>query len=115
MKITYLGKKLDATKEHELLSESKFGFKVDIKYTKDSWYPEKEDTVYNCTEVHHLWSLDYMGGASIAFESDIHSTGFTRRIDTIESVNIEMADKLYDSFRCCITVAKLLKISLKHY
>lgn len=98
MKITYLGKELDVNTEHELNSESEFGFKVDIKYTKESWYNTKEDTAYNCTEVHHLWSKDYMGGASIAFESDIHSTGFTRRIDTIESVNIEIADKLYDSF-----------------
>lgn len=98
MKITYLGKELDITKEHELNSNNEFGFKVDIKYTEESWYSKKEDTAYNCTEVHHLWSLDYMGGASIAFESDIHSTGFTRRIDTIESVNIELATKLYDSY-----------------
>ena len=98
MKITHLGKELDTTKEHELYSNNDFGFKVDIKYTEDSWYPNKEDTANNCTEVHHLWSLDYMGGASIAFESDIHSTGFTRRIDTIESVNIELATKLYDSY-----------------
>ena len=91
MKIIYLGEELDATKEHELISKNEFGFKVDIKHTKESWYPIKEDTAYNCTEVHHLWSLDYMGGASIAFESDIHSTGFTRRIDTIESVNIDMS------------------------
>lgn len=98
MKITYLGQELDATKEHELISKDVFGFKVDIKHTKESCYVKNEDTVYNCTEVHHLWSEDYMGGASIAFESDIHGTGFTRRIDTIESVNIEIADKLYDSF-----------------
>lgn len=98
MKITYLGQELDPTKEHELKSDNEFGFKVDIKHTKESWYPTKEDTAYNCTEVHHLWSQDYMGGASIAFESDIHSTGFTRRIDTIESVNIDIADKLYDRF-----------------
>jgi hypothetical protein len=39
-----------------------------------------------------------MGGPSIAFESDIHQTGFTRRIDAIESVNIELAYKLYNSF-----------------
>ena len=85
-------------KEHKLNSYNEFGFKVDIKYTEGSWYSTKEYTTYNCTEVHHLWSLDYMGGASIAFESDIHSTGFTRRIDTIESVNIELATKLYDSY-----------------
>jgi hypothetical protein len=98
MKITYLGKDLDVSVEHELLSENEFGFKVDIKYTKDSWYDIKEDTAYNCTEVHHLWSLNYMGGPSIAFESDIHCTGFTRNIDTIESVTIELADKLFDSY-----------------
>ena len=98
MRITYLGKELDVSKEHELLSKNEFGFKVDIKHTEESWYTEKTDTAYNCTEVHHLWSVDYMGGASIAFESDIHSTGFTRRIDTIESVTIELADKLFDSY-----------------
>lgn len=98
MKITYLGKDLDVSMEHELLSENEFGFKVDIKYTKGSWYDIKEDTAYNCTEVHHLWSLNYMGGPSIAFESDIHCTGFTRNIDTIESVTIELADKLFDSY-----------------
>jgi hypothetical protein len=97
MKITYLGQELDTTKEHELISENEFGFKVDIKYTKDSWYPTKEGIVYNCTEVHHLWSTDYMGGPSIAFESDIHRTGFTRRIDVIESVNIELATEVYSS------------------
>lgn len=98
MKLIYLGQELDTTKEHELLFKSEFGFKVDIKYTKESWYPTKEGTAYNCTEVHHLWSNDYMGGASIAFESDIHCSGFTRRIDDIESVNIEIANELYDSF-----------------
>lgn len=98
MKLIYLGQEIDSTKEHELLTENVFGFKVDIKYTNESWYPAKEDSAYNCTEVHHLWSLDYMGGASIAFESDIHNTGFTRRIDDIEIVNIELADKLYDSY-----------------
>ena len=98
MKIIYLGKELDVTKEHEIFSTNEFGFKVDIKYTKESWYPIKEDTAYNCTEVHHLWSLDYMGGASIAFESDIHRTGFTRKIDSIDSIIIELADRLFDSY-----------------
>ena len=98
MKLIYLGEELDTTKEHELNSKNEFGFKVNIKYTKESWFKIKEDTIYNCTEVHHLYSSDYMRYASIAFESDIHSTGFTRTINTIELVNIEIADKLYDSF-----------------
>ena len=98
MKITYLGQELDTTKEHELLSKNEFGFKVTIQHTEESWYVDKTDIVYNCTEVHHLWSLDYMGGPSIAFESDIHSTGFTRRVDTIESVDIELLDIKFDSY-----------------
>lgn len=98
MKIIYLGEELDVTREHELISNSLFGFKVDIVYKSVSWFPTKEKTMYNCTEVHHLFSLEYMGGPSIAFESDIHSTGFTRQISDIESVNIELANKIYDSF-----------------
>lgn len=98
MKIIYLGEELDVTREHELISNSLFGFKVDIVYKNVSWYPTKKQTMYNCTEVHHLFSLEYMGGPSIAFESDIHSIGFTRQISDIESVNIELANKIYDSF-----------------
>ena len=98
MKIIYLGEELDASVEHELFTDNEFVFKVDIKYTEESWYPVKEGTAYNCTEVHHLWSLDYMGGPSIAFESDIHSTGFTKRIDDIELVTIELATELFDKY-----------------
>ena len=98
MKLIYLGQELDTTKEHELVTESEFGFKVHIKYTRESWYPIREYYCHNITEVHHLFSEDYMGGPSIAFESDIHQTGFTRRISDIESVDIELADKLYNSF-----------------
>lgn len=98
MKLIYLGQELDITKEHDLTTYSEFGFKVDIEYTKESWYPEKQATTYNCTQVHHLWSKNYMGGASIAFESGIHRTGFTRRIDDVESVTIEMVDKLYENY-----------------
>lgn len=100
MQIIYLGEELDATKEHQLFTENVFGFNVNIKYTEDSWYPVKNVIAYNCTEVHHMWSLDYMGGASIAFESDILGTGFTRVIDTIESINIELSDKVYDVYMC---------------
>ena len=98
MKITYLGGEVDTSKEHEMLSENDFGFNVKIKYTDDSFYPNKELVLNNCTEVHHLWSLDYMGGPSIAFESNLHQTGFTRRVDVIESVNIELSESLFESY-----------------
>lgn len=98
MKLIYLGQELDTKKEHELLANNKYGFKVNIEYTDNSWYPDKQYSIRNCTEVHHLWSLDYMGGPSIAFESDIHSTGFTRRINDIKSVTITLANKLYETY-----------------
>lgn len=97
MKLIYLSKELDNTKEHELLSNNDFGFNVQIKYNNKGTYKD-EFNIFNCTEVHYLWSLDYMGGPSIAFESDIHQTGFLRRTDHIESVVIELSDKLFDRY-----------------
>ena len=100
MKIIYLGKELDVTKEHEIFSTNEFGFKVDIKYTKESWYPIKEDTAYNCTEFHWKYDEDedWETDKNVAFESDIHRTGFTRKINTIDTVIIELADMLFDSY-----------------
>ena len=98
MELIHLDKVLDVNKEIELTLYEGFGFKVEIEYTEESWYEIKKETICNCTEVHHLWSLDYMGGPSIAFESDTHSTGFTRRTDTIKSVSISLCDKLYNKY-----------------
>ena len=100
MKIIYLGKELDVTKEHEIFSTNEFGFKVDIKHTEESWYPIKEDTAYNCTEFHWMYDEDedLETDKNVAFESDIHRTGFTRKINTIDTVIIELADKLFDSY-----------------
>ncbi len=99
MKITYLGQELDVTKEHELFSNNEFGFKIDIQYTDDSFYRFKKDTAYNCTEFHWRFNQDQdlEKEKDVAFESDIHSTGFTRKIKAILSVNIELADKIYET------------------
>lgn len=100
MKIFYLGEELDTTKEHELFTDNEFGFKIDIKYTQDSWYTTKDDTAYNCTEFHWRFNEDedWAREKCVAFESDIHRTGFTKEIKNIESVNIVLADKLYDEY-----------------
>lgn len=100
MKLIYLGTDLDTDKEQEIFppKDAEFGFIVHIKMTEQSWCGGKEYTIYNCTEVHHLWSKDYMGGASIAFESDIHKTGFTRRIKDVECVTIELAHTFYSIY-----------------
>lgn len=99
MKLVYLGKQLDVTKEHEIISNNPFGFKVTITYTEESWYTNKKEVVHNCTEVHHLFSKDYMGGPSTAFESDLHRSGFIRRISDIESVVIRIETKMRSQHR----------------
>jgi len=100
MKIIYLGKELNPSEEHELFSENEFGFEIDIKYTGESWYPKKEQKVFNLTEFHWRYTdiFNETPSDGVAFESDIHTTGFTRKIDTIEKVEIRLAEKLYESF-----------------
>lgn len=103
MKLIYLDKELDNTKEIEILSGSKFGFKVTVAYTMDSWMSKHAgrqmiDVYDNCTEVHYLYPQWTGNERRIAFESDIHGTGCNRKVEEIESVKIDIATKEYKSF-----------------
>ena len=101
MKLILNGVELDATKEHELIAKNEnLGFKVEIKYTPESWYTEKNEINNNVTEVHHLFNKHPIMGADkrIAIESDIHGTGFHRDINDIVSVTIEDALFVADEF-----------------
>jgi len=107
MKIIYLGKELNSDLEHELTTDNPFGFKVSVKYTNNRYYGT-DQTLNNCTEVHYLFNKKYIDeiiqnhniddldktaesfGYEVAFESDIHSTGFTRLTKYIESITIEL-------------------------
>lgn len=91
MELTYINNKLDVTKEHELMSDTEFGFIVTVKAIDDT----DSEILYNCTEVHHLYRSRQ---PSIAFESHIHHTGGTKRIEELISVDIQIADKLYETF-----------------
>jgi hypothetical protein len=81
MKLFFKNLALDANKEHELFPISEFGFTAVI-VLKDNTIEVRN----NLTEIHHLF--DCVIEKSIAFESDIHSTGGTMNIDKIDTVVI---------------------------
>lgn len=96
MKLIYLNEELDTDLEYELLSKNEFGFEVLIEYTENSWYLIKKIQLNNCTKVHwrftNIFNLEPY--AKVAFESDIHSTGFNREIKTIKSIEIKYSNKI---------------------
>lgn len=94
MKLIYLGQELDTEQEHELFSTNEFGFKVVIEKS----YNFIVEVYYNCTEVHHKYEPIFGERDKIAFESDIHKTGFNTFISDCDTVTIELATKLYDNF-----------------
>ena len=94
MKLIYLGQELDTEQEHELFSTNEFGFIVKINKTNS--FPV--EVYYNCTEVHHKYEPMIGNRDKIAFESDIHRTGFNYLISNCDTVTIELATQLYEDF-----------------
>lgn len=84
-KLIFLGTELDVNKEHELFPTNKtLGFDAIIVYKNGHG-----EVRHNLTEVHHLFNTVFEPG--IAFESDIHSTGGTAKVQDIEIVIIVLA------------------------
>ena len=112
MKLFFNDIELDASKEHELVADTEFGYDVDIVYESDvmrhtingdivDMYKAigYEQHFNNCTEVHHLYERDLpFGEHRIAFESDIHCTGCTREINYIKSVHVKTATVKSDNY-----------------
>ncbi len=103
MKLIFLGELLDSNIEQILTHSNKFGLKVSVVYNSDSWISKIEgeqvvEIFNNCTEIHHLYKTFDKNEKNIAFESDIHRTGYTRSVNDIESVEITNADKLEVDF-----------------
>jgi hypothetical protein len=91
-KLFYLGTELDVKKEHELFPTNKtLGFDAIIVY-KDG----RGEIRHNLTEVHHLYSSPFE--PSIAFESDIHGTGGTAKVQDIDTVVIVLATSKADEY-----------------
>lgn len=91
-KLIFLGTELDVKKEHELFPTDKtLGFDAIIVY-KDG----RGEVRHNLTEIHHLYKTPFE--PSIAFESDIHGTGGTVKLETIEVVVIVLATIKADEY-----------------
>ncbi len=86
MELIYLNNKLNTSIEHEIFSDNEHGFFVDVIYIDN-----KKQTFNNVTEVHYLY--DSILDESVAFESDIHSTGCTRSINNIKQITINLSNK----------------------
>ena len=100
MKLICLNEELDINLEHEIISENEFGFEVSIEYTETAWYPIKKIQLNNCTEVHWRFAdiFNLEPSTKVAFESDIHHSGFNREINTIKTIIITLSEKIKDEF-----------------
>ncbi len=100
--INFLGAELDSSKEYELFKNDGLGFNITVGYTADSWNGRQGfpfSTFKNCTEFH--WRYNEKSEISVkesAFESDIHGTGCTRKVNEIISVLIEYATEVAESY-----------------
>lgn len=100
--INFLGAQLDSTKEYELHKNDSLGFNITVEYTDDNWRTKRgvqKETFNNCTEFH--WRFNETEDVNVkesAFESDIHSTGCTRKVLDIKSVLVEYPTKKHDSY-----------------
>ena len=83
MELVVFGKKLNSDKELEITCTNSLGMTAVVKFING-----KESTFNNLTEFHHRFdsAMDKFFEPSSAFESDIHSTGCTKRLSEIKSI-----------------------------
>jgi len=87
-----------------LMSDSEFGLDITICIKEHKLQGINiESTIqtrHNCTEFHHRYnnSERVFGETCSAFESDIHGTGGTMKIDIIEWIRVDSATKLNENY-----------------
>ena len=96
MILFFNGSELDASVEHDIMrGESKFGFNATLLHKNGSI-----EKLFNLTEVHHRYPSEMTKhfGEQIAFESDIHSTGQTKRLSDLASVLVVNSTALEEGY-----------------
>lgn len=73
-----------------------FGFNVEIKLGGAFGDNEKPVILNNVTEIHYHYPSPV--APSVAFESDIHGTGQTYRIDDVVEFEAKLAERKEESF-----------------
>jgi len=82
-RLIIFGQEFDVNDEIEIKVDSEFGMNCIILYNDD----RRAETAHNCTEFHHLYDKSNgFARMSSAFESDIHGTGMTKRIEDIKMI-----------------------------
>ncbi len=74
------------------------GFDVVIKYKIDSPFGNVEEIRHNVTEIHYLYEALTGRRDSVAFESDIHSTGGTVKVEYIKEFEAKIATKINETY-----------------
>jgi hypothetical protein len=65
-----------------------FGMKVTIYFNAACPFSEKVMVLRNVTEVHYAYSRGVLPRDKVAFESNIHGTGRTDRLEWIEEFEV---------------------------
>lgn len=73
------------------MKDKNLGFDVRIKFKADSPFGSVEEIRHNVTEIHYLYESFTGMNDSIAFESDIHFTGGTLKIEYIDEFEAKIA------------------------
>lgn len=94
MKLLINGIEIKSTEPVELLFTNKLGVDVKIIYAADCSFckgQEHYEIFHNVTEVHNLYKSLQQDAKKVAFESDIHATGFNR--DQFQLAKVEILNE----------------------
>ena len=79
--------------EHEVEANG-FGLTVFVQLVDGTMW-----LMQNVTEVHWRFKADWRSGERVAFESDVHSQGFTHEVSDILVCTMRPADKRHTHFK----------------